>query len=340
MTSSAHTPASPPADAAGGVRGSVKKLAWVAVGSVRQYFTDECPQQAAAIAYRVLFSTAPLAIVLVSVFGLILQDDSLRRDVVRAIVDVLPLSVAGKRDVEEALGGIATPASAAGLVSLLLFAWASTGMTTAIRRGLEHAMGVTESRPLARGKLVDLVLILGATLLTLATVAVTLLGHVVEWDAGRVTGALGLGSGILGDALVRATLFVVSIVVVLLLYRFVPARGLRVRDGVVGAVVTAVLFQLISLASGWIYAKTTKLTVVYGSLTTALVFLYSVYVCASALLVGAEVAAAWSRPETPNDEPVRTQARKAVVGIFVRQKPSPAAVALPDLLPEDAAPHP
>jgi membrane protein len=338
MSSSAHTPASAPADASGGARQFVKKLLWVGGAAVRQFFADQCPQQAAAISYRVLFSTAPLAIVFVSIFGLILQDDSVRRDVVGAIVDALPVSAAGRQDVEDALTAIATPASAAGLVSLLLFAWASTGMTGAIRRGLECAMGVTESRPLARGKLVDLALVLVAAVLTLLTIAMTLLGNLVQRDSGAVSGALGLGSGTLGDVLLRVAFFCLSVVVVLLLYRFVPARGLRIRDGLVGAIVTAVLLQLISLASAWIYAKTTRLTVVYGSLTTALVFLYSVYLCASALLVGAEIAAAWSRPAEPADEPVLTQIRRAVVGIFVRQKPSPAALALPDMLPDDPAP--
>src|SRR4051794_35918937 len=296
MGSTADTPAPAPVGVAGGARGLVRKLVWVSASAGRQFFADGCPQQAAAIAYRVLFSTAPLAIVLVSIFGLVLQDDSLRRDVVRAIVDALPLSAAGKNDVEDAITAIATPATAAGLVSLLLFAWASTGMMTSIRHGLECAMGVTESRPLARGKLVDLALIVGATVLTLVTVAITLLGNLVDRGSDGVTDALGLGSGTLADALVRVAFFVVSVVVVLLLYRFVPSRGLRIRDGVVGAVVTALLLQVISLASGWIYAQTTRLTVVYGSLTTALVFLYSVYVCASALLVGGEMAAAWSRP--------------------------------------------
>jgi uncharacterized BrkB/YihY/UPF0761 family membrane protein len=88
---------------------------------------DQCPQQAAAIAYRVLFSIAPLAIVLVSVFGLVLQDEGVREDVVDAIVDRLPVTVAGRQDVEDAITAIATPASAAGLVGLIVFAWAARG---------------------------------------------------------------------------------------------------------------------------------------------------------------------------------------------------------------------
>jgi membrane protein len=299
----------------------VKKLVRVGIGAVQQFFTDQCPQYAAAIAYRVLFSIAPLAIVLVSIFGLVLQDDEIRHDVVKAIVDALPVSIAGRKDVEDAITAIATPATAAGLVSLLLFAWAATGMMTAIRKGLEHAMGVTESRPLARGKLVDLLLIVGAAVLTLVIVAITLAGNFVHGHPGRLAERIGIGGGVLADVVTRAVTFALAVFVVLLLYRFVPARGLRIRDGVVGAVVTAICLQLISLASGWIYDKTSELSVIYGSLTAVLVFLYSMYLTAAALLLGAETAAGWARPPGPPGDPALVQVRRAVLGLFVSQKP-------------------
>src|SRR5262249_9548672 len=124
--------------------------------------------------------------------------------------------------------------------------------------------------------------------------------------------------------------FVVSIVVVLLLYRFVPARGLRFHEGLAGAVVTAVLLRLIALASGSIYQSATRLSVVYGSLTAALVFLYSVYLYSCGLLLGAEVASAWSRPPTTGGEPVLTTLKRGLLGLFVAEKASPADSASPD----------
>jgi membrane protein len=302
-----------------------KKLVRVIPDAVQRFYADHCPQQAAGIAYRVLFSIAPLAIVLVSVFGLVLQNDSIRQNVVDSIVDALPVSVAGRKDVENAITAIATPASAAGLVSLLVFVWAASGMMTALRQGLETAMGVTQSRPAVRGKLVDLMLIVGTAALVLVTVGITLLGSLVQRASGSLGELLGVGAGTLAGVLIRAASFVLSVVVVLLLYRFVPARGLRVRDGVAGAIVTALLLLLISLASGLIYDRTTNLSVVYGSLTSALVFLYSMYLYSSALLLGAEVAAAWARPPTAGGPPIRTQLKRAVFGLFVRQDPVPAA---------------
>jgi membrane protein len=314
-----------------------KKLARVIPDAVRRFFADGCPQQAAGIAYRVLFSIVPLAIVLVSIFGLVLQNDSFRKDVIDAIVDELPVSVAGRKDVENAITAIAAPASAAGLVSLLVFAWAATGMMSAVRQGLERAMGVTESRPPARGKLVDLMLIVGAAALVLVTVGITLLGSFLQRASARMGEVLGLSAGTVASGLVRAASFLLAIAVVLLLYRFVPARGLRIHDGVAGAVVTAFLLQLISFASGWIYHTTTRLSVVYGSLTAGLVFLYSIYLYASALLLGAEVAAAWSRPQTRAGGPILTELKQAVLGLFVPQKASPANERPPDSSPDDEA---
>jgi membrane protein len=340
VTDSADTRASASARVLIVAVGGAKKLAYVVPDAVQRFFADQCPQQAAAIAYRVLFSIAPLAIVLVSIFGLVLQDDSVRQDVVDTIVDALPVSVAGRRDVEDAITAIATPASAAGLVSLIVFAWAATGMMTALRRGLERAMGVTELRPMARGKLVDLILIVGAAALVLVSVGLTLLGNFVQRRSGSLGELIGLGDGTLSGGLLRLATFALSILVVLALYRFVPARGLRIRDGLAGAILTAVLLQLISLASGWIYEQTTSLSVVYGSLTAALVFLYSTYLYASALLLGAEVAAAWGRPQAPSGGPVLTQLRRAALGLFVKEKVPPAHEATQTPIADDEASPP
>jgi membrane protein len=323
MSNASGSRASTPVRLVVGAVTIVKKLGRVIPQAIEGFFADQCPQQAAAIAYRVLFSIAPLAIVLVSVFGLVLRNDSLRHDVINTIVDALPVSQQGENDVEDAIVAIATPASATGLVALLLFAWASTGMMTALRKGLEAAMSVRESRPVARGKLIDLALVVGAALLVLVSVGLTVLGTLVQRGSDTVGTAIGLGAGTLASGLLHTGTFIVSIGVVLLVYRFVPARGLGIRDGLTGAIVTAVLLKLIALGSSWIYDRTAQLSVVFGSLTAALVFLYSMYLYASALLLGAEVASVWSRPPTGPGEPIRSQLQRALVGLFISQKPPP-----------------
>src|SRR2546430_10034401 len=297
------------------------KLARVLNYALRRFFTDRCPRDAAAIAYRVLFSVGPLAIVLVSIFGLLLQDDAVRQHVVDAVVAALPVSPEGRTEVEDALTTIATPASAAGFISLLLFAWTASGMMAAIRQGLGTAMTVTELRSLARRKLVDAALVLGAAALVLVTVAVTVLGGIVEKALAGRLGDVAQIDTVVG-ALVRFGVFVVSIGIVLLLYRFVPARGLRIRDAVVGATVTALLLQAISLAAALIYAKTNRLSVIYGSLTAALFFVYSTYLYSSPPPFGSEVRACGPHPRPASTKALRRRGTTLALELALKEAPS------------------
>jgi len=269
----------------------LRRLVAVLVSSGKRYAGEGFSARAAGIAYRVLFSLAPLAIVLVSVFGLVLQNDELKQDVVDRIVSVLPVDASGHARVEHEISNIATPASAAGLVSLLVFLWAATGMMSAIRSGLQSAISPDDKRPLVRGKLVDLALVGGATILVLLSVGVGLVSQFVR----ALVSQIGIGGGFATKAVSIGLVLLLWTATALLLYRFVPAAKLRFRDALAGATVTAVLLLGISLAGSLLYAKTTTWSLIYGSLTSVLVFLYSVYLCANVLLFGGVVASEWSQ---------------------------------------------
>jgi membrane protein len=269
----------------------LRRLVAVLVSSGKRYAGEGFSARAAGIAYRVLFSLAPLAIVLVSVFGLVLQNTELKQDVVERIVSVLPVDASGHARVQHEISNIASPASAAGLVSLLVFLWAATGMMGAIRSGLQSAISPDDKRPLVRGKLVDLALIGGATILVLLSVGVGLVSQFVR----ALVSQIGVDGGAATKAVSIGLVLVLWIATALLLYRFVPAAKLRFGDALAGAIVTAVLLLGISLAGSLLYGKTTQWSLIYGSLTSVLVFLYSVYLCANVLLFGGVVASEWGQ---------------------------------------------
>ena len=307
----------------------LRTLFRVVPAAVDGYFRHRLPQHAAGIAYRVLFSLAPLAIVLVSLVGVVLRNDVRRQQVIDWIVGWLPVSDEGSHTVEEAITRLASPTSALGVFSLLVFLWASTGMMASLRTGLEAALQVERRRPAARAKLVDLLLVAGAGALLIVAIALTVVAQVVTRFVGGLAEDVGLENGVLGEAAGIVLPLAVTTVVVMLLYRFVPARRLRFGDAVAGGLVTGVLLIAISAASAFVLRKVVDLSVVYGSITVVLVFLYSVYLYASAVLLGAEVAAAWSAPSAGPPEPIRVQVRRAVLGLFVHQDPPPAPPAEP-----------
>ena len=221
------------------VGGVVRGVARALPRAIEDMFTDRCTQYAAAIAYRVLFSLFPLTIALVSVFGLVLQDDELRQQVIDELIDLLPVSQSGQGNIQQSIDQIATPLSAIGLISLVALLWGASGMMASIRLGLEAALKVDRGRPAARAKLVDFILVAAAGVLVLVIVGLSAFGAFFSKLVDRFTEWAGIATP--SGLLLRDGLQLVAIgVTVLLLYRFVPARKLRRRGALAGAILTAV----------------------------------------------------------------------------------------------------
>jgi len=294
---------------------TARRLAGTLTAAGSRYAGCDASDSAAGIAYRVLFSLAPLAVVLVSVFGLLLQDQDLENDVISKVVSVVPVK---SQDVTKAIENIATPASAAGLVSLVVLVWAASGMMSAIRLGLERAMDIAEDRGAVRGKLVDLALVGATVVLVLASVGVGLITQLVNSLVADVASAIGAGGSVAQGVVSKLFPFLLWTGTVLLLYRVVPAKRPAFTDALAGAVVTALLLLVLSLTAGFIYSHVTKWSFIYGSLTSVFVFLYSVYLFASAVLFGAAFASEWSQPHPPDSEPLLAKARRRVCRLLHR----------------------
>jgi membrane protein len=285
--------------------------------AVEDMFKDRCPQYAAAISFRVLFSLFPLTIALVSIFGLVLQDDELRQDVIDELIDILPVSESAQADVEESIDEIATPFSAIGLVSLVALLWGASGMMASIRIGLEAALKVERGRPAAHAKLVDFILIAAAGVLVLLVVGLSAFGAFFSRLADRILEAAEIDATPSGVLLRDGVQLVMIAVTVLLLYRFVPARKIRKTGALAGAILTAVGVWGATKVLAIVFGDFSRYNLIYGSLAGVMTFLFFVYVVAWILLLGAEFAHAWSQPPGPPGPPLKTQVWRVVTGLFV-----------------------
>jgi membrane protein len=267
--------------------------------ALEDLFRDRCPQYAASISFHVLFSLFPLTIVVVSVFGLVLQDDDLRQRVIDELVDVLPVSEAGQDDIRESVEGIATPLSAIGLISLVALLWGASGMMAAIRVGLEAAFKVQRGRPAAHAKAIDFVLVATAGLLVLVVVGLSAFAAFFGRLLDRVAEQAGINASPSGLLLRDAIQLIAFGVMALLLYRYVPARRPPREAAVAGAALTAVCTWGATKILAIVFADFSRYNLIYGSLAVVMSFLFLVYVVSLILLLGAEFAYAWSQPPAP-----------------------------------------
>jgi YihY family inner membrane protein len=97
----------------------------------------------------------------------------------------------------------------------------------------------------------------------------------------------------------RVTLYTIGVGVEILLissiYFFMPVGHISVRHALIGGTTAGLLWEIIRHGLVWYFTTLSQVSVVYGSLTTAIVVLLSFEIAATLLLVGAQVIAEYER---------------------------------------------
>jgi YihY family inner membrane protein len=119
------------------------------------------------------------------------------------------------------------------------------------------------------------------------------------WSLGRVSGALLWMLGFVGEVFIITAFYMVM-----------PVGHLRWRHALVGGATAAVLWEITRHLLLWYFNTLSRVSEVYGSLTTAIVVLLSLELAATLLLLGAQVIAEYERLGTRAEKappiPLRT----------------------------------
>lgn len=105
-----------------------------------------------------------------------------------------------------------------------------------------------------------------------------------SWSLEGFSGVLLYFLGVAGEVFVLTSVYLVM-----------PVGRMSFRHALIGAVVAALLWELTRHALVWYFARLSQLSVVYGSLTTAIVVLLTLEIAATLLLFGAQVIAEYER---------------------------------------------
>ena len=185
-----------------------------------------------------------------------------------------------------------------GLAGLVGLVWTASGMMTAVRNAINTAFDIENRRPFLRGKLIDIGFVFLVAPLLAASLALTFIVRLVGAGARAAEGRLGTADILTEMALqVVSTLATVgfSFLLLILVYRWVPARSTRLSDIWIGALAGAVLLELAKNGLAVYFRYFGNYDAVYGSLGAVISFMFFVYVAAAILLLGAEAAAEWPR---------------------------------------------
>lgn len=127
--------------------------------------------------------------------------------------------------------------------------------------------------------------ILSVTIQSLAQESLYLFG--VEWPLQRLSGPAFYGLGLAAEVLILTFFYIVF-----------PVGRTRVRHALLGAAVITLIWEIIRHVLVWYFATLSKASVVYGSLTTAVVVLFSIELAATLVLLGAQVISEYEQLES------------------------------------------
>jgi len=181
-----------------------------------------------------------------------------------------------------------------GILGSVLMIWAAMGVFGAVTSAVNHAWGVEKQPSYFKHKLISLVMLMTSSLLLLVGLLIVSAINVAEasWFAVVMERVPALGW--LQSYALKSATTVFFILVVGLIFYFVPNAKVRFRDVWVGAVLTGLLWRL-ALAGFSQYVRDQSRFSVHGSIGGVVVFLLWVYVSAVVFLYGAEVTAAYAR---------------------------------------------
>src|SRR5579871_4906843 len=225
---------------------ALKELAVLGKVACRNWQNDKAPRMGAALAYYIALALAPTVLILVAIAGLTFGVEAAEGRLVSAIQRFVGYQ--GAMAIQTMIEGArASKSIAATLLGLVTVFFASSAVVSELRDAMNTIWRVPEDTTsstvrslfnLVKDRLLSFALVLASGLFLVASLIV----NTWMFAAGRY-----LNSGTTPpEALVQTTDWVVSFVVVTVLFAFIfkvlPRVSLHWGDVAIGAVVTSLLF--------------------------------------------------------------------------------------------------
>ncbi len=264
---------------------------------------DDVAVLAAALAHFAMLSLIPVLLLTASVLGTYLKSESAQQQAIALVNQYIPLLTTEPVEVEppgDGFGGdtavgrvfesLVRERGTAGGFGLLALLWICLRIFTVLQRALDHIWNIQphEKRPFYWRYPAALATVLSVGLFAwLSMVATSLVGSLrLNW----VEHLLGYP---LPDLVTVASVLVslmLSVLLMFLIYRWLPSARVRSRSAVYGAMVAGVLWEIAKHLFAWLVTKKARIDHVYGAMGSVVILILWSYLSAYILLLGAEVA--------------------------------------------------
>lgn len=259
----------------------------IVVSTFKRFSDTDGGSYAAALTYYTFFSIFPLLIFGAAILGYVTFGNAkLQNDIFEAVVGQFPML----EDVFEpnGFGFIQERREELALTGVVLALYSGSGAVVALEHALNKVHRIQDEPNFLEKRLRSLkwLAILGAA--GVASVALTYLGEY----AGDIFDSLAPVGGPLLGVFFRIAALALGIGVFATAYRFLPGKELSWRDVLPGAIVAAVLFELLkTVGRVWLASGAEGREATFGAFYAAAMLLVVCYLAAQVTILSAEVNA-------------------------------------------------
>jgi membrane protein len=257
------------------------RAVFLLVTTLNEFNADNGRLLAAAVAYTLLFSLFPFTLALLAGLGFLMSSEEVESQVITAMGTLIPVA---RTLIESTLEGVIRAREATGIIAVLIFIWSALSFFDALRNTLNRAWGMPSVQTYVKGQLMNISLLILATLALLAftwlttTVQYMHESHMQLWVFRFTRTSL--------FARIVFTLFsaLMAYGVILFLYHFIPSNQPRWRHIWLGALLAAIGFEIVRFGFVWRVKHVAQYNLVYGPVSSVIVLLMFIYFTAWVLL--------------------------------------------------------
>jgi membrane protein len=252
--------------------------------AVKKFDRDHGLFLSSGITFNLLICIIPFILLLLAMAGAYLYSSREVLNYIRHYLETMVPSLDPKitRDILR----ITRDRKIVGILGIGGLIWTCTWVFSSMRTALNIIFQVKKERGILRGKAIDVLMIFLAGVALL--LSMTLTSAITFLQGFRVQPLIAMGP-VLRWLLKYIVPFFFTYSMFFLIYKIIPNRRISVSSAFQAAFFTSILWEATKHLFGWYVLHLGRFSMVYGSLSTLVVFFLWIYYSSAILLLGGEI---------------------------------------------------
>lgn len=252
-----------------------------------KFYEDSCLVRASGLAYSTLLALVPFITIIYAFGGF----DSIGRSIESALLKaIIPTQ---HEAVSSAINAFTKNSLATGTLGMIFFLLTSIFLINNIARNFDAIWGITSNTNFFRRYAAyTAILVFGSLLLGVSNSIISSVeNYITTINIKEVSSYKEIFKLVLP--------FSISVFLFFLMLTIIPSSKVKIKPGLIGAISSALLFELIKVLFKYWVVNSVKTSLIYGSVAIIPIFLVGLYLTWLIILIGVEISYYFQNEQSP-----------------------------------------